>query len=277
MKAHILIVEDEAPIYEHLRRQLLKEHYTVGEYAPSVADALTCIENKRPDMVLLDIKLQGEQTGLDLGKLLDKKYKIPFIYLTQFDDDQTFFSGLHTNHADFVVKNGKLGDKALIRSIQTVLHNHKKNTPQPEPKQAIMAYVDYIKNTKNLGNEHVVQLPIPYKDIAYFTTNSTQIDPEKTANTNKTHYLKVTVNNTRVCTWEGKSYIIPSNLSPIAKVLPDYFVRISDDYIVNISEDLLDGRINGKRLKIRGEVFTISDRYKAEVEKRFEMLYQKIK
>lgn len=276
MKAHILIVEDESPIYEHLRRQLLKAHYTVDEYSPSVPDALQCIAAKRPDLVLLDIKLQGEQTGLDLGKLLDTEYHIPFIYLTQIDDDQTFYSSLHTNHDDFVVKNGKLGDKSLLRRIQTVLHKYKNNTPVTPPKNAIMVYVDYVKNTKNLSSEDVSQVPIAFKDIAYFTTNSKTIDVKKTKASNKTHYIKMTTNNVRVCTWDNKSYIIPNNLTPVEKVLPDYFVRISEDYIVNISEDVLEGRINGKRLKIRKQIFTISERYKAEVEKRFEKLYQKI-
>ena len=47
-----------------------------------------------PDIALLDIDLEGEQTGIDLGKILSTNYNIPFIYVTDYDDSETFFEGL---------------------------------------------------------------------------------------------------------------------------------------------------------------------------------------
>ena len=290
-KAHILVVEDKSLIYKRLKMILKEHHYSVDAYSPSVEEAIGNINKKRPDIVLLDIDLQGEHNGIYLGGLLQNDYHIPFIYVTDLDDDQTFYESLKTKHGDFLSKKDinlhdeetiviqtkpHLDEKRLIRSIQTVLE-HNKKAQESIIKDSILAYVDYIKNTKAFSNEEVSQVPIPYKEIAYFTTNSTEVDEAKTKASHKTQYVKMTTNNTRLCTWEGKSYIVANNLTPIAKVLPNYFIRISDDYIVNISEDILDGRINGKRLKIRGQVFTISDRYKTEVEKRFESLYERLK
>lgn len=292
-KAHLLVVEDKALIYKRLK-MILKEHnYSVGAYAPSVAEAIGQINKKRPDVVLLDIDLQGEHKGTYLGELLSKEYHIPFIYVTEYDDDQTFYESLQTKHNDFVSKKEislleneekplvistkpHLDFTRLIRSIQTVLESKKEPT-KSILKEAILAYVDYPKNNKNLGNTDVSQVPISYKDIAFFTTNTEIIDAQKTAERKKDIFVKLDRNNTRLCTWEGKSYIISDNLSPICKILPYYFVRISEDYIVNINDEILQGRINGRRLKIRENVFTISDTYKAEVDKRFDILYQKMR
>ena len=55
-------------------------------------------------MVLLDINLQGEKTGIDVGTVLNSKYKIPFIYVTDLDDTMTFAKGLQSNHEQFIVK-----------------------------------------------------------------------------------------------------------------------------------------------------------------------------
>lgn len=292
-KAHILVVEDKALIYKRLKMVLIENHYSVDGFTPSVDEAISKINLERPDLVLLDIDLQGERNGIELGNLLSYNYQIPFIYVTELDDDQTFYQSLQTKHDDFVSKKEinltdsesteylviqtkpHLDSKRLIRSIQTVLERHKDMSSFN--KEAILAYVDYVNKTRNLGNEDVSQVPILYKDIAFITTNSDTVDDEKSNQRNKIVYKKMERNNSRLCTWDNKSYIVPDNLSPIYQVLPHYFIRISEDYIVNINTEMLDGRINGKRLKIRDKIFTISDTYKAEVEKRLDLFYQRMK
>lgn len=287
-KAHILVVEDRSIIYKRLK-MLLKEHfYSVDTYTPSVKEAIANINKKRPDLVLLDIDLQGEHNGIYLGELLKTQYNIPFIYVTDLDDDQTFYQGLKTKQSDFISKKDinlteekplviqtkpHLDEKRLLRSIQMVLELYKEEV-KPLVKDNILAYVDYIQNTKKLDSKTASQIPIPFKEIAYFTTNTTEVDGQKTAERKKTTYTKLERNNARVYTWMKKSYILPNTLSVILKKVPHYFVRISDDYIVNIDNEFaLQGRINGKRIKIADQVLEISDRYKAEVEKRFEALY----
>jgi len=291
-KAHILVVEDKSLIYKRLK-MILKEHlYTVDAYSPSVEEAVGNINKKHPDLVLLDIDLQGEHNGIYLGELLKKEYNIPFIYVTDYDDDLTFYESLKTKQGDFISKKDinlseedpiviqtkpHLDEKRLIRSIQTVLEQHKEE-PIPIIKENILVYVDYIQNTKDLNSKTISQVPIPFKEVAYFTTNTEEIDEQKTEERKKTTYKKLERNNARAYTWLKKSYIVPNNLSVILKKVPHQFVRISDDYIVNLDNEFaLQGRINGKRIQIADQILEISDRYKAEVEKRFEMLYERMK
>src|SRR5690606_16115279 len=119
-----------AVLYERLRRFLTKENYKIDKYTPSVENALSKIAQKRPDLVLLDINLEGDKTGFNLGELLYKKYKIPFIYVTQYDDDESFYKGLNTQHEDYVVKTKPhLDQKELLRKIQTVLNRNTTKSP----------------------------------------------------------------------------------------------------------------------------------------------------
>jgi len=288
-KTHILVVEDNSFIYRDIKEILLDAGFSVSEYTPSVKDAIARINKNRPDMVLLDIDLKGDHNGIYLGNLLKIEYKIPFFYVTDYDDDLTFNQSWQTVPEDFVskksinlIKDGivlktkpELDEKRLVRTILMIL-NRQANNPTPFIKDGIWSYVDYPKKTQDLGSKDISRLQVMYKDIAYFTTNSLEVDVEKTKMSKTTKYVKMKENMVRLCTWEDKSYIVNHNLKPVADVLPHYFMRISDDYIVNLNHELLDGITNGKRLKIRGKVFTISDRFKAEVEKRLNILYQKI-
>ena len=277
MKAHILIVEDEAILYEKLRKKLVRENYSVADYTPSVEDAIAGINSKRPDIVLLDINLQGKYSGLDLGKMLFEDYKIPFIYVTERGDNQTFYEGLQTNHEDFVVKeNNKLNIEDIIRKIQTVLNRYKNKSGSPI-KDALFVYTDYIYNLKELSNQEVSQVPLRFEDVAVITRNTDEKDEVLSKKNGKPVYKKVDTNYAQVVTWDNERYYIRGNLSSILKTLPYYFVRISDHSIVNIKDEVLSGRINGKRLKIRDKIYQISERYKAEFEKRLEVIYQTYK
>lgn len=265
-KAHILIVEDEALLYKRMRKVLEKAHYSVDEYTPSVADALACINTKRPDIVLLDIDLQGNQTGLDLGKQLHETYNIPFIYVTSFDDDQTFYDGLNTHHEHFIVKTKpRLDPKEIIRTIQTVLKRNNTNE-NSFTKDGIIGLVGYLDEMKKYSNSEVTRVPIKYGDIAYFTVKPFINENEKKEELRANYLWFLTKSN--------EYYFLKKSLKDVLRELPHHFVRINESYIVNISADMLQGRINGFRLSIMNQELTIKETYSKEFKRRFELLYQ---
>lgn len=168
MKAHILIVEDEPALYERMRRALLKYRFTIDDYTKSYDEAIERINKERPDIVLLDIDLQGNKDGIDLGKVLSTEYHIPFIYVTNSHDEITFQQSLHTNHEHYIVKTKpRLNIDDVVRAIQTTLHKHQNNTPFT--KDGVMGLVDYLEEIKNYGKGDVTRVPIKYTDIAFFT------------------------------------------------------------------------------------------------------------
>jgi len=264
-KGHILIVEDEALLYKRLRKTLVKEHYNVDEYAPSVREAIACINRKKPDVVLLDIDLEGTRTGLDLGKLLYEEYHIPFIYITGFSDDETFYKGLHTNHEQFIVKTKPiLRSNEVIRAVQTVLRKAEQ-TRSSFIKEGVLGLVEYLTNIRVSGNGEVTRVPVRFNDIAFFTSDAF-INENEEKEKLKQNYLWF-------LTRSGEYYFFFSSLTELLEKLPHYFVRVNESYIVNLSPSLLDGRINGSRLSVMKQEIIISDTYKKEVKNRFKSLY----
>jgi len=265
-KATILVVEDNALIYKRLKMALISENYIVEPFTPSVEKALHLINKKRPDVVLLDIDLQGDLTGLDLGKLLSNEYHIPFIYVTDFNDDQTFYEGLNTHHEQFIVKTKPTLDvKEVIRAIQTVLSRTKTGEDTID-KEGVIGLVNYLDEVKNYGMGTVSKVPVKFKEIAFFTVKPF-INKSGDEECLRANYL-------RFKTIKNERYLLKKSLKELQTCLPYHFVRINESYIVNISTDILKGRINGTRLSILDQEFIIKNTYKKEFNKRMEALYE---
>jgi YesN/AraC family two-component response regulator len=85
----ILVVEDEAYIAIDMKLILDKEGYHTLIDCFSVDRALELIKEECPDLVLIDVNLNGVKNGLDLARLLKNEYQIPFIFITSFSDKDT--------------------------------------------------------------------------------------------------------------------------------------------------------------------------------------------
>jgi len=276
MKAHILIVEDEAILYEGMRRALIKERFTVASYTPSVPIALKRIEEKKPDIVLSDIDLKGKLTGIDLGKKLKYEFKIPFIYITKFDDHQTFYKGLLTEHEQFIVKaKPTFNTQEMVRAIETVLQRIKKQTENIEIEdpilnatphhKGVMGLTNYLDILKDGGLTDISRVPVPYEEIVFFTVKPIKKSSGNTENI-RTNYLWFQ-------TLSGNQFYLKTSLRQLQQQLPFQFARINESYIVNLDPHILKGRINGSKLSIAGEVLTVKDTYKETVKKKIGTLY----
>jgi len=84
----VFCVEDDKDIVTIMRRLLEKLGYQMCGDADNTRDAVAAIEMSNPDVVLVDITLNGELDGLDIGNYLVSKTDIPFIYLTGHADPE---------------------------------------------------------------------------------------------------------------------------------------------------------------------------------------------
>jgi len=82
----ILIVEDEAIVACDLERRLLKAGYTVPSIAASGEQALRSIEQTSPDLVLMDIHLQGPSDGIAVASEVRNRFHLPVVFLTAYAD-----------------------------------------------------------------------------------------------------------------------------------------------------------------------------------------------
>ncbi|WP_114936678.1 sigma-54-dependent transcriptional regulator [Mucilaginibacter endophyticus] len=121
MKSKILIVEDQFIEANNLRKVLEGAGYAVCPVARSFDEALNTLNSDLPDLVLLDIFLKGEKTGIDLAPII-KERNIPFIYLSANSDERTFRLAKQTSPYGFLVKPFREKDVLAMLDIATNLH-----------------------------------------------------------------------------------------------------------------------------------------------------------
>lgn len=124
MKAKILIVEDQFIEAKGLNVILTNAGYSTCTIARSVAVALTVIEKEKPDLVLVDIFLQGEGTGIDLGKILNEK-GMAFVYLSANSNRQILDAAKSTKPYGFMVKPFRAKDVLIMLDVALYLHKNR--------------------------------------------------------------------------------------------------------------------------------------------------------
>ncbi|MEI6841177.1 MAG: response regulator, partial [Methanomicrobiales archaeon] len=80
----ILVVEDERIIATDLRGSLQDLGYKVPAIASSGESAIELVEKYHPDLILMDIFLDGEMTGIEAADRINLRHDIPVIFLTAF-------------------------------------------------------------------------------------------------------------------------------------------------------------------------------------------------
>lgn len=100
----VLIVEDNFIIADDLTNILEYLGYKVLGVAPSFYEALEAIEKNKPNLCLLDISIRGEKDGIDLGKEINARYGIPFLYITSHSDKVTVSRAKETKPKGYIVK-----------------------------------------------------------------------------------------------------------------------------------------------------------------------------
>lgn len=127
MKTKIYILEDEPLIAETIKTSLEKEGYEICGMADNVKEAAFDVETLQPDLILVDITLDGELNGIDFVNHLKKKTDIPFIFLTSLSDNATLEKVKATEPFGYIVK--PFNEKTLKTNIELALHKYHLQKP----------------------------------------------------------------------------------------------------------------------------------------------------
>jgi PAS domain S-box-containing protein len=119
----ILIVEAERFIANDLNRRLKSSGYSVISAASSGKDALNHIKENKPDLVLMDVSLQGETDGMAAGRKVIAKYAVPVIYMTAHTDKSLLKEAKTSGAYGFLVR--PFQDSELKATIELALYRHK--------------------------------------------------------------------------------------------------------------------------------------------------------
>jgi signal transduction histidine kinase len=115
----IMLVEDERIVALHLRQQLVKCGYDVVGNVASGEQALRKIEEERPDLVLMDIRIEGDIDGIETAKRIPQSYHIPVVYLTAYSEEATLERARATKPYGYLLK--PFSERELHATIQMVL------------------------------------------------------------------------------------------------------------------------------------------------------------
>jgi DNA-binding NtrC family response regulator len=149
MGQSILIVEDELLVANNLRTVLQKNGYDVTGVAPSVEGARQLLKQDRPTLVLLDIYLKGDGSGIDLAVELNEK-NIPFVYISANSSQEVLEAAKATGPYGFIVKPFRENDLLVSLEIAFYRHEYQQQTKPvpfetaPAVRTAVTAIPDFI-------------------------------------------------------------------------------------------------------------------------------------
>ncbi len=222
IKANILIVEDEPIIADDMAISLEEMGHQVQGISNSWPTTQPILESKEVDLVMLDIKIKGKETGIDIGHFLNTTYNLPFIYVTSFFDEKIVRQAEETDPGAYLVKPFKEPD--LQTSIQLTLGKRRDH---------FRLCTDTIQPLNLFIKKEGVLTPLDPSEILYIVASD---------------------NYSEIFTSEGRIVV-----SKTLKVLEESFTnagfaRIHKTYFVNISKiDSIDHNqvyVKGKGMPI---------------------------
>lgn len=237
----ILIVEDNVIIADDMQSMLEEIGYEVVDNVIVYEQAVEVLKNNHVDLVLIDIILASDKTGIDLGRHIREKYNIPFIFVTSNSDKATVENAKSVKPDGYLVKPFEQQD--LYTSIEIALSNFSYSQKGGVAAHPLSEEADGLTSNSILKDSIFVK-----KQHLYYRIQFGDIQYIKADNV----YLEV---NT-----VDKKFLVRSPLKDYLEKLPKHkFYRAHKSYIVNV--DHIDA-VNSKDILINDTLIPISKDFK---------------
>lgn len=235
----ILIVEDNVIIADDMQSMLEEIGYEIVDNVIVYEQAEEVLKDNHVDLVLIDIILASDKTGIDLGKHIREKYNIPFIFVTSNSDRATVENAKAVQPNGYLVKPFEQQD--LYTSIEIALSNFdyssKAGTREEATSEDALVSNSVLKDSIFVKKQHLYYR-IQFEDIQFIKADNV--------------YLEVNTVN--------KKFLVRSPLKDYLEKLPkNKFYRAHKSYIVNV--DHIDA-INSKDIMINNTLIPISREFK---------------
>ena len=249
----ILIVENDFLQSENLKSQLEKLGYQVVGIATKGEDAIAIANETKPDLVFMDIELDGTMDGIETANQIYKQHQTPIVYLSQFKEIHVYRSARRNIKAEYVPKPPNL--VAILNAIENLLYKEEASSNAddlPKINDRI-----FVKN----GNGHYA---VFLKDIIYIEANR---------EVSVIHH-----------TTSDKPSTVSVNLGALEdKLKPfDYLARCSRYHMVNlnkvtrIKDQLVENPSTGKKsmkkvVEVGEHTIVVSDNFRSRITSRFHL------
>jgi len=211
---NILVVEDESIVSKDIQNSLKKIGYNVIGACNNAQEAIDIATELHPDVVLMDIMLKGNLTGIAAAEQI-KLLNIPVIFLTAYADEATLAKAKITEPYGYILKPFK--EKDLNISIEMAIHRHKKLTELRKERDFLYSLVE---------NKEAA------KDVLFVKSNSRLVK----INTKDIFFIEA-LKDYVVINTELTRYTIHSTMKDIEKkVSPSDFLRVHRSFIVRVDK-----------------------------------------
>lgn len=230
----ILLVEDELIIADYMQECLTNYGYDVIGVCINYNEAVAAMAGNLPDIVLLDITLKGEKSGIDLGAYINAKIQLPFVYITSHSDKATIDRAKQTLPYTYLIK--PFDENDLYAAIETAL-------------------MHFARRKETFGEKEEGEKPVIIKDGIFVKHKGKFVKIQL----NELFWLEANDNYVTLNTQQGQ-YVLKTTLKMLQDALPGCFVRIHRSYVINLhhiksfdSEELI---ISNKSLPVGKSYFT---------------------
>lgn len=121
MATKVMIVEDEAVVALDITHELESAGYSVIAHVTSGEEAVTKAMELRPDVILMDITVQGPIDGITAAQQIGERSRIPIVFVTAHADEATLQRAKLTRPCGYVLKPFEPNE--LRANIEIALHN----------------------------------------------------------------------------------------------------------------------------------------------------------
>ena len=236
-KIKICIVEDEVIIADDIQALLLEMGYECLDPCGSYEEGVAMLEEKKPDLAILDINIGGKRDGVDVAKYIRANMDIPFIFLTANSDPATVARARETFPDAYLVKPFQKGDLYTAIEVALYNYNHAKNNDRIK---AVRVGAKPLQNSLFIKEGDYFH-KVLFNDIIYLGSE----------------HVYVTVH-----TKQRKFLVRASMQEYLENFDPAKFIRVHRSYVANI--ELLE-KINTSTIVVGGEEIPISKNYREEV------------
>lgn len=191
-KMKILIAEDEVIVAKDLSRILLKLEYEVVGMTKSAKEVIEQAELLKPDIILMDIELDENSSGIEAAYKIKEFLDIPFIYISGLSDNNTINKAKLTEPSGFIVK--PFEPRSLYSTIEMSLYKHKVSQKLRERTKELekekiktedllkniypTAIIKELKETGRVDPKEYRNVTLLYTDFEGFTSIASKMDPD---------------------------------------------------------------------------------------------------
>jgi signal transduction histidine kinase len=164
----ILVVEDEGIVAADIQERLIRLGYAATIVSNGM-DALGKVDERVPDLVLMDIRLPGELDGIETAVAIRKRFEVPVIFLTAFADDATVARAKAAQPFGYIIK--PFEEKGLHTIIELAISKHQMEIAErsyaEEQKQLMQVQLLQSQKLESIGRLaagilHEINTPTQY-------------------------------------------------------------------------------------------------------------------